>query len=1111
MKIAFRVVLVCPIALLITGFAQAATITLTSPNGGQVWRGGSSQNITWSAEGPEIDHIRLSYSINGGSTYPNVIDIDTEDDGIYEWTIPTENSTEVRVKAIAEDSNNNTLAEDTSNGNFTIDSTAPYIVSSVPPAGATDVPLEIDFSVTFSERMDGASVFATLLELRDPTTTMSNVSLQYLVDIGSVSAYFNPSGDVLSVTSATELEPNTTYQIVVIADDPDHPIGTDVAGNPLDMDETLFEFITVHATYHVDDDAASGGDGSSEHPFQRIQDGIDAAAVDGDTVLVADGTYTGTRNVDLDLGGKAITVKSENGAANCIIDCQNTDNTRGFYFHSGEGSDSVLDGFTIRNGKAGYGGGIHCYSSSPTVTNSTIMGNSADYGGGISCQDSSSPTITNNTITGNSADYGGGIYCELNSSPTITDNAVTGNSAAIGSGGGIYCEDLSSPTIVSNAIIGNLANYSGGVWCQDNSSPTMMNNTITGNPGGGVGCWNNSSLMLTNTILWDNSPQEIYLGGSDTVTISYSDVEGGQAGIDGTVNWLDGNMDADPMFVDAPNGDYHLSDYSPCIGAGTSNGAPAEDIEGNTRGTPPDIGAYENRRNMPLQRFTIRALSPVDLEVTDPQRRMISKTESAIPLASYDEETDLNYDGEPDDEVTIPGALMGNYSIRVVPEPGAGEMDTYTLDVIYGSKSTNLATNVAAEDKSYTFFFPQRNMGQGWNLISIPVKLPSSINVVLQSIIPHYSSVWTYETTVAGGEWKRFIKNGPWFLNNLWAVDAGKGYWVQMSDSTILTLAGDEVAAEPSPLKPGWNLVGCNSLTAGRVEDVIANAPGCKSVWTYESVSYGEGEWKKYIVGASSGNNLEWVESGKGYWVDVQEGFNPEWDVSGSVGTAPAAYAMPPTFSVSTDRPGIPCTIWGSIEANGVKMTGRATARRAPTVILKVDDEVQSSYQLGTVSQYGDYYVLDVPTTVTRKPKLATPDSSTQVELYVQFEDTITKAASIPQGRPGEIMQLDLYVNVTPEASLLYQNYPNPFNPDTWIPYRLKEDADVAISIYTSTGQLVRRLSLGHKPAGFYIDRQKAAYWDGKNEAGEHIASGVYFYSIKAGDLTAIRKMAIVR
>jgi hypothetical protein len=106
-----------------------------------------------------------------------------------------------------------------------------------------------------------------------------------------------------------------------------------------------------------------------------IQAGIDAAS-DGDIVLVADGTYKGLGNKDLDFKGKAITVQSENGAQKCTIDCENEG--RGFYFHTGEGTESVVSGFTIRNGKLyGYGGGIYCSSSSPKIMNSTISSNNA--------------------------------------------------------------------------------------------------------------------------------------------------------------------------------------------------------------------------------------------------------------------------------------------------------------------------------------------------------------------------------------------------------------------------------------------------------------------------------------------------------------------------------------------------------------------------------------------------------------------------------------------------------------------------------------------------------------------------------------------------------------
>ena len=98
-----------------------------------------------------------------------------------------------------------------------------------------------------------------------------------------------------------------------------------------------------------------------------------------------------------------------------------------------------------------------------------------------------------------------------------------------------------------------------------------------------------------------------------------------------------------------------------------------------------------------------------------------------------------------------------------------------------------------------------------------------------------------------------------------------------------------------------------------------------------------------------------------------------------------------------------------------------------------------------------------------------------------------------------------------PDKTALLHNYPNPFNPETWIPYQLAESADVTVHIYATNGVLVRTLALGYQPAGIYQYRSRAAYWDGKNEVGESVASGVYFYTFTAGDFTATRKMLITK
>jgi len=220
----------------------------------------------------------------------------------------------------------------------------------------------------------------------------------------------------------------------------------------------------------------------------------------------------------------------------------------------------------------------------------------------VFCLHGSNPTMINCTITGNAASDGGGVDC-LRSNPTLTNCTISGNDATHWDGGGIGCSG-SSPTLTNCKITDNTADDDGGgVDCYE-SSPTLTNCTITGNTashGGGVACREDSNPTLTNCILWDDSPQEIYVySGSPIVT--YCDVQGGWEG--------EGNIDADPLFIDPPNDDFHLQPGSPCIDAADNTAVPegiTTDLDGNPRfvndpctedtgfGGPPvvDMGVYE--------------------------------------------------------------------------------------------------------------------------------------------------------------------------------------------------------------------------------------------------------------------------------------------------------------------------------------------------------------------------------------------------------------------------------------------------------------------------------------------------------------------------------------
>ena len=135
------------------------------------------------------------------------------------------------------------------------------------------------------------------------------------------------------------------------------------------------------------------------------------------------------------------------------------------------------------------------------------------------------------------------------------------------------------------------------------------------------------------------------------------------------------------------------------------------------------------------------------------------------------------------------------------------------------------------------------------------------------------------------------------------------------------------------------------------------------------------------------------------------------------------------------------------------------------------------------------------------------------LNLARQNESKIVKTA-IPKGFSydrGIVVLEQLARALTPNKTALLANYPNPFNPETWIPYQLSKAADVTVTIYASDGNVVRTLAIGHRDAGTYKNRSQAAYWDGKNETGESVASGVYFYTLTAGKFSATRKMLILK
>jgi len=357
--------------------------------------------------------------------------------------------------------------------------------------------------------------------------------------------------------------------------------------------------------------------------FATIQGALDAA-IDGDIILVSAGTYYET----IDFLGKAVHLLSVDGPQATVIDGYAAGTVVSFV--SGEAQTSVIEGFTIRNGKDRTfvsGGGIHILSSSPRVIGNVIEGNTScdglgiyshfgspvisgnvirnnvrsgcsggSGGGGILLGGSGSAVVTGNTIEFNDIKGASGAGISLNSAgtPLIQGNIIRGNRGAP-NGGGISLVNLSDASIVGNLIIGNEAGQGGGIyWLVGNGQrgPQVVNNTVSANTaslGDAVfaGGFDTQALLQNNILVgvlycstfYDPSPPQIrfndvFASGAPPYAGACSDQTG-----------LNGNLSVDPLFVDPVAGDYHLGAGSPAIDVGDNNAPdlPVTDFEGDPR------------------------------------------------------------------------------------------------------------------------------------------------------------------------------------------------------------------------------------------------------------------------------------------------------------------------------------------------------------------------------------------------------------------------------------------------------------------------------------------------------------------------------------------------
>jgi len=286
---------------------------------------------------------------------------------------------------------------------------------------------------------------------------------------------------------------------------------------------------------HVDASAAGPGDGSASSPFIRIQDALDSA-IAGQTILVHPGIYSGAGNYNLTPGGIDVRIQSTDPNDPAVVASTIIDPAfmgRGFNISNGETSGCIIAGLTITNGRAGRGGGLYCFRSSPVVEKCVFTGNTATLQGGAMYLYESAASVSYCVIVSNSASTDGGGIEWWDSSFTIRNCIISHNRAdGLGQGGGIDIVKCPQAQIINCTIA---ANESGD--------------------GGGLYCWQ-SNAHVENSILWDNTASmnsQVGFNSTSSVSITYSNIQGGWTG--------DTNLDTDPCFAGTDDPQDQLFDF----------------------------------------------------------------------------------------------------------------------------------------------------------------------------------------------------------------------------------------------------------------------------------------------------------------------------------------------------------------------------------------------------------------------------------------------------------------------------------------------------------------------------------------------------------------------
>jgi len=389
-------------------------------------------------------------------------------------------------------------------------------------------------------------------------------------------------------------------------------------------------------------------------------------------------------------------------------------------------------------------------------------------------------------------------------------------------------------------------------------------------------------------------------------------------------------------------------------------------------------------------------------------------------------------------------------------------------------------------------------LSAGWNMISIPGEPSDSDPASLLSSAPGLL-LPLYRWNPARFSYEPISE-----------LKFGEGYWALTINPTgeVLEVPLNPTGSYSRSLKAGWNMIGGVSEPADFTDpqDDPDNSilPGTLYTWNPENYSY---------VPVTN------IEPGKGYWVLTM--VDCQLIVTGSGSSAAPQVLSEPEVLIALN---LSAGDWHQNLEIGLDQSATDGLEPMDRALPPIGPQAED-YQAHLVG--GQYRLRRDVRPITGAPvswqiRLSSPEP---VQLTVDSQEipagqeliisdgqleTVLSAGMEMQLASGK-RELIISLRPLPKVTQLLQNYPNPFNPETWIPFELNQDSEVSLTIYDTVGRLVRRIDLGFQPAGAYLRREQAIYWDGKTDTGERVASGTYFYTLKTEGYTSTQKMIILK